>query len=158
MSDYWGLDWSHEEIEMIVPGIRRRGSSKFGFLGPRPERVIRALRLFHEIASEYVDGAKSLHEVAEALELRSVQGGLPKELPVALSSIQRAADDAALIFGVYYYGIGKGELSKAELYVGRHRGLALKGLSDLGLDARQLTRGYLIDQCVIPHYSAPRLI
>jgi hypothetical protein len=149
MSDYRGLGWSHEDIERILAGIRRRGSAAFGFLGPRPERVIRALRLYYEIASEYAAGADSLHAVAEALELRSVQGGLPKELPVGLSSVQRAAADAATIFGVYYHGIGKGELGKAELYVGHHRGLAIEGLSDLGVDARQHTRGYLIDQCII---------
>jgi hypothetical protein len=149
MSDYRGLGWSHEEMERVLAGIRRRGTADFGFLGPRPEQVIRALRLYYEIASEYTRGANSLHAVAEALELRSLRGDFPKGLPAGLSSVHRAAVDAALIFGVYYHAIGKGGLRKAELYVGHNRGLAIEGLSDLGVDARQRLRRFLIDQCVI---------
>lgn len=71
-------------------------------LGQNPERTIRVLTVFYYIAREYQRGARSLRAVSKRLEAQLLVGQYPAQLPPALSSLSRIANDAETFFRPHF--------------------------------------------------------
>lgn len=114
------------------------------FLGPRAEREIRMLRMFHEVGQEFLKGASSLRDIAETFEKRECAGLHPMELASTLTSISRECKYAKQSFGRRFNLDGE-----AELFVSQGERYPITGLTPLGHRAWYMTRHFLIRLKVI---------
>lgn len=107
-------------------------------LGAEPGATHRTLRLFYEIGKTFGAGKRSLNEVGDALQDRSLNGRYPEGLACSKSSVRRAYEEAPIYFGRHFKMAEPAQL----FYQGK--GNAVYGLTELGKVALHLTREYLI--------------